>query len=198
MPKFDATSSLHDHKFSDIALKVPFIFTEGHTLSALEALFLNRQVASVVGNAFGGWVRRTTEKMTPKEKANFFSTTDFQAKFDEDFAAYELGANNRSSGGTSVDPLTRFARAIAEPKINELLKSKGIKVNKVREVIEANGKSKHYNLITQFIERNSWVTALAQQQLDAMASTTDNGDLLDGLDDLPEPQASEPAEAAAE
>lgn len=197
MPTISPSHPRHDYKFSGIPIKVPHPFASGHTLSTGEAHFLNRQLASYVGNGYSGEIRRELKKIDDERAAAFKAKTytgpltepdakgkqfpapatptdlswDHQAEFDAKFDGYVLGESNRGSGETSTkDPVAQFAHTIASAKVKELIKAKGLKVTQFTASSTNNdqGVSKFGQLVAQYIAANSWVEELAKSQVEAM------------------------------
>lgn len=161
MPKFDPSTPTRSAEYGGVSVLAPEPFTEGHTLTGPEAAFLNRQVASVVGNSFAGMIRRKLASMTAanealaknKDKAiaatarvdtdeagkttlHVFTVADiaadWQAEYNTAYGDYEPGVSNRSSGGTTHSLVEKFAHSIAAEKVAELIKSKGRKVSEFK------------------------------------------------------------------
>lgn len=195
MPTISPSHPRHDYKFSGIPIKVPHPFSEGHTLSTGEAHFLNRQLASYVGNGYSGEIRRELAKIDAANLEAFKAKTytgpvvgegkaakpapatpadltwDHQAEFDAKFDGYVLGESNRGSGETSTkDPVAQFAHTIASSKVKELIKAKGLKVTQFTASSTNNdqGVSKFGQLVAQYIAANFWVEELAKSQVEAM------------------------------
>lgn len=192
MPAIDTSTPRVARKFAEHAIQAPMPFAEGHALTANEALWLNTAVAGTVGNHFGGDIRRAREA-----GKDALAGTTAQDAFDAKYTAYVLGESNRGGDGfTAADPVTAAAKAIATAKVKELLTSKGYKVGDVQKAKSADGKtSKFAELVSKFTEANPWVLALAESQVAAMASQTDD---LDGLDfGTVAPDATEEPAAAA-
>lgn len=171
-------------EFAGYTVNVPQPYTEGSVLTANEAKFINAQLGSVVGNQFGGFVRRGTE--TAKEKGETF-TIDAQAKFDEIFSGYKIGESNRGEGGTPTDPVEARAHSIAVGVVKSALKTKGYKLFSART---PNGvKAEKVNeLAAQYLTANPHVKDVAKAQIDAEANlSVDLGSAV---------EASEPATEA--
>ena len=132
MPQFDASTPRSTREFAGHKIAAPTPFTEGHPLTANEASWLNTQVGGVVGNAFGGAIRRAVASTTvdrikaaiPAGKKQDAAVAafnksgtlpdgvtaatpadlgwDMQATYDKLFGDYTLGESNRGSGGSST------------------------------------------------------------------------------------------------
>lgn len=179
MPQFDTSTPRITRKFSDIEFSVPAPFPEGHTLSANEAKFLNSTLASVVGNAYSGDIRRA------KEAGKDVSIWDHQALFEAKFADYELGVSNRGDGtGTAASPLDRTIAFLASEDVKARLIAKGFKVGVIQRTKNADGVSKFAELVAKNIEDNhERFAAQAQAMLDAQPDVaSEDDDLLAGLD----------------
>lgn len=179
-------------------------FTEGHTLTANEALFVNRQLASVTTNILASWLNREVERLNA-ENDKLLASTDkaerakakakgpkgepaysvadvpgVQEKYDEIFAAYEPGVTTRGSGGGAAhDPVQSIANSIAWEQLKVRLKAKGFKVNSVKA-------EKKADLVAQWLEKNPAILETAKAQFAASDTPTsadeDLGDLFDGLE----------------
>lgn len=66
MPAFDNETPRRDVEVLGLKLKLPETFTEGHTLTANEAKFVNDRLQSVMVNSYGGDLRRA---LAPINKA---------------------------------------------------------------------------------------------------------------------------------
>lgn len=196
MPTFDPSTARVAHEFQDTALDVPYVFSEGHALTAPEALQLNRYVATAVGNAWGASVRRQLAKVNAdraaKAKAKTYTgptvvdekgktvpapatfadigLTNPQATFDAAFASYSLGV--RSKAEDSSDPAEAMIRSLATLKVKALIQSKGLKVRDFQLAKAADGETSKFNeLIDNYIAKNTeWLASAAAAQLAAIAS----------------------------
>lgn len=186
----------HEFKFKGVSVQVPFTFTEGHALTENEARFMNRTLASVIGNLTGSKISATIEALVKGDKdkgvaplsredataqalANGADGKSWQTIFDEKFAEYELGVNNRAEGsGQVIDPVAKLARQIADGEVRKLLKGKNIPFKKVQGEVFA-------KLVSDYVDQNPWVSALAKTQVEAIqaqSATPSSDDLFAGLD----------------
>lgn len=184
MPQIDPASPTATHKFAGHDITVHYPYAEAHVLTAAEAKYLNRTLATTIGNAFASAIRRevdTYNAANPKKPITADTLAwDWQAKFDEMFAAYEPGVSNRSSGTgrTSGDPIAKAAHSIAAAKVKELLASKGKNIRQFMSTKAPNSEVTMFNtLVAQYIERNAWVNELAASQVAAMQSASDDLEL---------------------
>lgn len=160
------TRTFAGHEFT-----VPAPYTEGHVLTAPEASWLNGQVASVVGNAFSGDLRRAEAA-----KKGATKTWDLPAMFAERYASYALGEGRGSGGGTAsgTSALDRTITFLATEDIKSRIAAKGLKVDAFRKTPaqDAQYKSRFVELVAQNIEaKRELFTAQAQAQLDALAAS---------------------------
>lgn len=218
MPAFDTSTPTITRKFSDLTFSVPAPFAANHALTANEATFLNSTLASVVGNAFSGDIRRAMVAHNAEalkawtaagNKAKDFKPDtdpavlgwDMDAKFAAKFTGYELGVSNRGGDGSAstATPLDRMVKFIATEDLKARLVAKGFKVTdfyKAPALDTETYKSKWDELLAQNIEKNrERFTASAQSQLDAMAAADADDDILEGVT-LPEAAPEAPADPA--
>lgn len=216
MPTFTAETPTITRKFYDMTFTVPAPFTSGHQLTAPEATFLNSTLASVVGNAFSGDIRRALVALNEEGEKAFIAAGgkkkdyapvgiealrwDFPAKFAERYADYELGASNRGSGaGTaSSDPLARMVNFIASEDLKAKLARKNLSVSRIYKApatSDSGFKTKWAELLANNIEKNrETFTAQAQAQLDSITSDAEaDDDLLEGVE-LPQEEVAAAAE----
>lgn len=221
MPKFDTNTPRLERKFSGVEFKVPAPFTEGHALTKGETAWLNSNLASVVGNAFSGDIRRglAAHNKTALEahvkgggKAKDFKPSDdpavlgwdMQKEFDLKFAEYELGESNRGTGGAANDPLSQLIRMFSTVDIKARLAKKGFKVAPLYKAPSAimgdDSKPKYPSKWEELVQENiiakgDQFKAQAEAQLAQLAKSDpaeeETDDLLAGI-------AQAPAAAAAE
>jgi hypothetical protein len=171
-------------EFVGAQVSVPQAFAPGDTLTADAAAWLNGQLATVIGNATGGFFRRHKEaylKEGGKEK-DYTAPCSVQAKFDELFADYSL-SGNRGSGGVaqSADPVASLARTIATNIVKAKIIAKGLKVKAFMDakVTDDDGStiSKFTQLVNAEMEKNGEAhTATAQAQIDGSRDDGDDSD----------------------
>ena len=193
-------------EFAGHPISVPAVFTEGHVLTSGEAAWTNGQVATVLGNAFGGAIRRALEALDKERNEAHknktytgptvegkngkpipapaeFADLDWnpQSKFDEIFSAYEFAASTRGSGnGAKSDPTTALARTYAEVDLNARIASKGRTATEFRKVKMEDGRTKYTHLVdAQFESKKADYLERAKAEMaDAAASVTED----DGID----------------
>lgn len=155
MPKYDTSTPRVERKFSGVDFSVPFVFTEGHALTKPEAAWVNSNLASVVGNAFSGDIRRGLKTLNDAHRKNLKGADlkaykeitdpkalgwDMQKEFDTKFAEYEMGESNRGSGGGAAsDPLSQLVRMFSTVDIKRRLVAKGFKVAPLYKTLSAIG-----------------------------------------------------------
>lgn len=145
MPKFTTETARVERKFSGIDFTVPYVFAEAHPLTKPEAAWLNSNLASVVGNAFSGDIRRGLVALNKAgleahvkaggKPKDYKEVTDpkalkwnFQSEFDTKFAEYELGESNRGTGGGAASPVDQLVRMFSTVDVKARLAKKGLKV----------------------------------------------------------------------
>ena len=108
---------------------------------------------------------------------------DHQARVNEKFTNYRLGAANFREGNANAS-LDTLAKDIAERELRARLAKKGIKVKPLQGIKNEEGVTKFQELIAQHLEKNKErIVALAQAQLDSISEGADDED--DDLD-IPE------------
>lgn len=123
MPQVDPSTPTIEREFYGNTFAVPAPYVKGYKLSEAEAVFMNSQLATVVGNRYGARFRAAEKKGE--------ALADPAATFAELFAAYKVGESNRATGtGTvkSADPLARTIRFLAEEDLKARIISAGHKV----------------------------------------------------------------------
>ncbi|WCD44128.1 hypothetical protein Kuura_050 [Caulobacter phage Kuura] len=187
MPTFAPDTARNAFKFKGHAVNVPFLYATGHALTELEARFVNKQLASVTGNALASAL---TRKIAALQTANDalpdgtegkrgtdapftekdIDTTTVQSMFDEIFTNYEVGATATRGEGIARDPIQSIADNIAWERIKVMLTQRNIKVGSVK----ADQKAK---LIGQLHEKDPSILEQAKATFNAVKP-------LDGLDDM--------------
>ena len=204
MPHFNETHSRGQYKVQGLHVEMPSVFAEGHVLTANEAKWMNGSVASTIGNAYGGDVRRAVE-LLDKERADAVTagtytgpyalnkegaptkrpakatvadlTWDHQAKLLEKFAGYELGSQTRGVGKSLVDEI---AHNIATAWVKNYLKTKGQSIKKFMDAKNADHGSEFGRLVNDYLtKKHDDIYAQAQAQIDGGAGSDemDLGDL---------------------
>lgn len=174
-------------EFAGSSFEVPGVFVPGDTLDATAAAWINGQLATVIGNAFGGILRRAEKAGKPIDKDNY------GALFASTYADYSL-SGNRGTGApkASADPVTRLMRELATAEVKAKIVAKRLKVKdfmdaKVTHV--GTEMSKLQSLILQFTAANEdSLRARAEAALDATSETS-----TDDLDISLEPETAEAA-----
>lgn len=205
MPTFSPSTPRAQHDFQGTPVSVPYIFAEGHTLTALEALQVNRWLATAVGNAWGAGVRRDLAKINaertaaakakkytgpvgddgkpaPATSADLVFEPSVQADFDAKFSDFVLGTSNRGRSGTGSDSLLdQTIRQLATAKVKALIIKNGHKVRIMQTTKGSDGETSKFNeLLEAYVEKHGeWLTAQAEAQIAALAAHEDDGDDLD-------------------
>lgn len=205
MPKFATDTARVERKFSGIDFTVPYVFAEAHPLTKPEAAWLNSNLASVVGNAFSGDIRRGLAALNkagleahvkaggkPKDYKEVTDPKalrwDFQKEFDTKFAEYELGESNRGTGGGAASPVDQLVRMFSTVDVKARLAKKGLKVAPLYKapsnIMGEDGKTPKYpskweELVSEnIITKGDEFRKQAEEQLAALG-----GDTADGEDD---------------
>lgn len=205
MPKFATDTPRVERKFSGIDFTVPYVFAEAHALTKPEAAWLNSNLASVVGNAFSGDIRRGLAALNkagleahvkgggkPKDYKEVTDPKalrwDFQKEFDTKFAEYELGESNRGTGGGAASPVDQLVRMFSTVDVKARLAKKGLKVAPLYKapsnIMGEDGKTPKYpskweELVSEnIITKGDEFRKQAEEQLAALG-----GDTADGEDD---------------
>lgn len=144
--QISADTPMGDFKFKGFAVKAPQPFKEGHTLTANEAKFVNRQLASVTGNILSSAVTRLLAKKQAEEDAkakaenraarelkleDAVSADEARKLYDGIIAEYEPGVTAARGEGITKDPIEAMADNIAWARIKVKLTEKKIKVSSV-------------------------------------------------------------------
>ena len=192
MPQVNPNLPTAQYKFMGQTVTIPANWKEGDTLSAPHAKFINRQLASVVGNLLGGSIRKKLEELQKAEEAKpeaerrkdptdptkpyVFTVADLdpgfaQAETDRIFAAYEPGVTAaRGGGGGSVhDPVQSIADGIAWEKVKERLAAKNVPINRVKA-------DKRRELVAQYHEKFPGILEQARAIFAAQAQAPKEGE----------------------
>jgi len=218
-PAEDGTStapSTVNYKFVGHIVQVPLHFSEGQALTALEARFANRQLASTVGNVFASAIKRlVAAKQTEADAldddaydaagysrdeagnripldSTAIDEATAQSTFNSIYDGYEIGANNNRGDGTAKehDPVEAIARNMAWEMVKGLLKKANRKVNSVKA-------DKKNELVDAYLEKFPAIRLGAQAQWDA-AQAADVSDVdFDLGEEAPEPEAEGEGEGDA-
>ena len=182
MPTFTAKTPTIAREFAGHAIAVPAVYVGGHILTADEAHWLNGQVATVVGNAFGGTLRRNDGNLPE-------GYIDAQTLFNDIFADYTLAPSTRGTGASKPksDPIASLARSFAEADLIAKIEAKGLEVRKFRTTKEADGRTSFTRLLDAQFEKGKedYLDRAREMFADAADAATDDDDDLDFT--LPEP-----------
>ena len=105
---------------SEVVLKVPAPYSEGHTLNAAEANVLNQTLAENLRNNFAGVVKAAKEAAGSLENVDVES---LQAQLNAYIENYEFGA--RRQAGAAVDPVRKIAISLARDAVKRTIKAQG-------------------------------------------------------------------------
>ncbi len=185
MPQVPDSTPTATRTFAGLEFTVPMPFAEGHQLSSGEASWLNSNLASVIGNAYSGDIRRAEAAKKGSTK-----TWDHAAKFAAKYEGYVLGESNRGSGGVKgTDAVAALARVLATIELKRKLVAAGHKPGALMKVKNTEGVSKFNELLDALIARDGeHFTAQAQAQIADM-DTQPEDDLFAGLTDTTEVEA---------
>lgn len=106
-----------------LTLNVPQPFAEGYQLSATEASAMNQLLTENLRNNLAAKIKKAKDENKPWDDAKA------QAEMDAYSETYQFGV--RIGGARSADPVQREMESIAEGRIKDALKKKGIKLNSV-------------------------------------------------------------------
>jgi len=190
MPAVDPSVPTATRTFAGLEFQVPMPYSEGHALTAGEAAWLNSNLASVIGNAYSGDIRRAEAAKKGSTK-----TWDHAAKFAAKYEGYVLGESNRGGKGTGgTDVVAALARTLATIELKRKLVAAGHKPGALMKVKNADGVSKFNELLDALIARDGeHFTAQAQAQIADM-DTQPEDDLFAGLTETTEVEAPVAAE----
>jgi hypothetical protein len=187
MPDFTPEAERMDREYQGIALKVP----TGYDLidDADFRQWVYTQTATVVGNAFGGFLRRKLETVNKERTAEGKKPLadaaalklDFQAEFDRIFSEYTYAPSERTPGGkATTDPIKSLALALAEIDLIAKIKAKGLTPAAFRKVKMEDGRTKfsHYR-DEQFALKEDEYMERAKAQMEASEAGATGEDDLD-------------------
>lgn len=182
MPTFTSTTPRIPVTVAEVKITSPAPFAAGQPLTALQAAFLNRAVASAVANVHSTSISKLIKGNDTTPAAPKPDAATIQADFDTRYAAFEPGQVNRVSVGTPVDSVAKAAHQLATQKVEELLRSKGKKVADIRAAKRPDGSSVFSHLVTQYLAADPSILELAKALAAQMATKTAAPDLLGDLD----------------
>lgn len=156
-------------KCQGLELVAPQPYAEGHVLLANEAQVLNQTYTENLRNNFASRIRSAAEAAEKAGETYAPDMDQLQAEFDAYVAEYQFGVR-RSGGGSSastLDPVEREARKMAEAKVKAAIQAKGHKIKDVP-------KEKLAELTEKFYSQNlEALTAQAQTVVDAQNAIGD-------------------------
>lgn len=191
MPTVDPSAPTATRTFAGMEFTVPMPYTEGHTLTPGEAAWLNSNLASVIGNAYSGDIRRAEAAKKGSTKS-----WDHAAKFAEKYEGYTLGESNRGSGTPkSTDTVGALARVLATMELKRKLVKAGHKPGVLMKTKNADGVNKFNELLEALIARDG---EHFRSQAEAQVADMDAGDSADDLfASLDDESAGEATQTAA-
>ncbi len=147
-------------KFAGHDITVPAVFGPNDTLSAHAAAWANSQLATVLGNAMGGHIRRAKEAGKP---ITFDATHTPQALFDDIFADYSFEPS-RGTGSGPRDPVEALMAVLAKEDVKARILKKGLKVRDFMSAKVTIGEGDSAEEISKF-------TLLVEEYLDLKADS---------------------------
>lgn len=174
MPTFTPETPTAKRTYIGHDFNVPMPYVAGHVLSAPEAKWVNATLATVIGNAYAGSVRRALvalnhaaiasafgdkaaaayakdNKVVPKgyvvQGVEALSDWDHEAKFAETYSTYELGVSNRGSGGvaSTSDPIGSMVNTLATAELKRRILAKGLKVRTLQTAKSTDGSTSKFD-----------------------------------------------------
>lgn len=205
MPAFTSDTPRLSRTYQEQEVEVPAAYTAGHVLTEPEAGWVNSTVATIIGNGFGGYIRRQIaavdkERAEAHKKGHYKGPTvegknkkgeaialpapatvddianfDPQAVFDDLYGKYVLAPGADKSAS---DPVSKMAMSIAEADLISRIKAKGHTVAAFRKApasTDAHSSRFAEALAHRFGADEERYRAQARAALEAGAST-DEGD----------------------
>jgi len=149
---------MSDLTIQGITFQAPDRYTEGHVMSAGEAMALNQTFHENLRNNFAARIKKVKDESGEL-------TAEQTAQFIADFAAYaeDYEFAGRRTAAPRVDPVEREAMSIARNKLFEVMRAKGqdpksLPKEKVGEVVAA------------ILEKNPQIRELARERINAAKS----------------------------
>jgi len=185
MPKITDETPLRDLMIAGMQFKVPAPYGEGHTLTANEASALNGVLAENLRNNFAIQIKRQlqTAETNGTEKP---SLETLQSELTDYAAEYEFGVRRTSSGsiGTSADPVEAEAQKMARELVKVRIKERGYKLKSFTD-----------DAIQDLCDK---LLAARPGLREEAARRVQRPKAISGSDDIPLPEPTADAEAAAE
>jgi hypothetical protein len=180
MPAIDANLPRKDYVFAEAKVSAPVFFAPGHALTADQAAWASKELASTIGNGFGGDIRRAIAKLDAEEPGVKHTLTDLgwdmQSKYDERFAAYEFSGNSRSPARDAAEAM---AFSMAENIVAAMPKVVALGVTKLRRTKREDGRTVFTALVDQYLEKHP---ELLEQAKAVLAAAGDEEEASDELD----------------
>lgn len=138
MPTVTADTPRRAITVQGLTLQAPAPYAEGHQLSATEANVLNQTYSENLRNNFASQLQSKTKESLGKDATDEqvaaaikgMRAEEVQGDFDAYASKYEFGVRV-GGGGRSADPVERMMKEIAENRVSEALKAKGIQKSKL-------------------------------------------------------------------
>lgn len=161
-------------KFAGYEVIVPAVFGPGDTLTSDAAEWANSQLATVIGNSFGGALRRAREAGKPIDGEG--TSFNAQAYFNELFDAWSFG-QRKGEGSTARDPVEALVQFLAKEAIKTKIKARNLSVKAFMDTkIDVGGESvsKFTLLVEEYIEKHPELHDTARAQLEAQSAEDDD------------------------
>lgn len=135
--KYEADTPRVERTIAGVKVSVIAPYAEGQTIGAGEAAMLNQTLAENFSNnlrdKIGAYVPEGTyNEQNPAPEPRVATVEEAQAIVDKYMGEYEPGVRRAGAGGArTLDPIEKEMKVIAQGKLDELLKSKGLTRKKV-------------------------------------------------------------------
>jgi len=130
---YNADTPRVERTIGGVKVSVISPYAEGHAVNAGEAAMLNQTLAENFSNNLRDKIAEHVPEGSPEgTEARQASVEEAQAIVDKYMGEYVPGVRRAGAGGTrTLDPIEKEMKVIAQGKIDELLKSKGLTRKKV-------------------------------------------------------------------
>lgn len=153
MPEITSDTQRRPYKVQGAVLSFPLPYVEGHRLVQNEANALNQTYCENLRNNFAPQAKKfyedhkawDAEKETPTRILDPGEIDQLQTIFDAYIEGYEFGTSG--GGRSTLDPVTRQARSMAEERIRAKIKGAGMKLSEIT-------REKMNEMIDQALENN--------------------------------------------
>jgi hypothetical protein len=158
-----------------ITFEAPAPYSEGHVLTANEALALNQVYGENLRNNFATHIKKVQEGFAKEAGVESYTLTqsdieELRVKFAEYAEGYEF--HGKRTARQPVDPVAREARKLAKDVVRSKLNEKGIDVKTLAE-------GKMDELIDAVLVKMPEITEEARRRVEATKAAAAN--VLDGL-----------------